>query len=213
MSPKKQSPIPRKPTAKDGGTGAHPESSGVQVPPDAVGNVDQIRDILFGTQMRDYERRFARLEERMSKDLAQLREDTRKQFDALESYARGEIESLSERLSAEQKDRASRDEQLGAALEELLKAFKARAGELDEKLTRAAKDLRQQLLAQSKSLSGEIHSTHKELSASLEREADELRSTKVDRAKLSEILSQMALHLTNEQALNLGLRTGDSDNE
>ena len=213
MSPKKQSRISRKAATKDSGADVQPASSGAPIPPEGVGNVDQIRDILFGTQMRDYERRFTRLEERMSKEVAQLREDTRKHFDALESYTRGEIESLSERLCAEQKDRASRDEQLGDALEELLKAFEARAAELDEKLTRAARDLRQQLLAQSKSLSDEIQSRHNELSASLEREADDLRSTKVDRAKLSEILSQVALLLTNEQAFNLGLRTGDSDDE
>ena len=30
-------------------------------------NVDKIRDILFGNQMRDYEKRFARLEERVTK--------------------------------------------------------------------------------------------------------------------------------------------------
>ena len=32
------------------------------------GNVDQIRDILFGGQMRDYERRFEELEERMKRE-------------------------------------------------------------------------------------------------------------------------------------------------
>ena len=30
-------------------------------------NVDKIRDILFGSNMREYEKRFARLEERLTK--------------------------------------------------------------------------------------------------------------------------------------------------
>ena len=41
-------------------------------------NVDKIRDILFGSQMRDYEKRFARLEENVSKAVETLREDTMK---------------------------------------------------------------------------------------------------------------------------------------
>lgn len=31
------------------------------------GNLDKVRDILFGTQMRDYEKRFNRMEERFMK--------------------------------------------------------------------------------------------------------------------------------------------------
>ncbi|MGA9594256.1 MAG: hypothetical protein WBS18_14245, partial [Candidatus Acidiferrales bacterium] len=41
-------------------------------------NVDKIRDILFGSQMRDYEKRFARLEESVTKALDTLRDDTTK---------------------------------------------------------------------------------------------------------------------------------------
>ena len=44
------------------------------------GNVDKIRDILFGSQMRDYETRFARLEETLSKEASELRESTRRRF-------------------------------------------------------------------------------------------------------------------------------------
>ena len=36
-------------------------------------NVDKIRDILFGAQMRDYDKRFARLEDRLMKDAEALR--------------------------------------------------------------------------------------------------------------------------------------------
>src|SRR5947209_6262346 len=39
-----------------------------------AGNVDKIRDILFGTQMRDYDSRFARLEETLVKENAEIRE-------------------------------------------------------------------------------------------------------------------------------------------
>ena len=39
----------------------------------AGGNLDKVRDLLFGAQMRDMEKHFARLEERFQKDLIELR--------------------------------------------------------------------------------------------------------------------------------------------
>ena len=37
----------------------------------AGGNLDKVRDLLFGGQMRDYDRKFARLEERLVKETAE----------------------------------------------------------------------------------------------------------------------------------------------
>src|SRR5690349_16058116 len=43
-------------------------------------SLDKVRDILFGNQMRDVERRFARLEERLIKETADLKEDVRRRL-------------------------------------------------------------------------------------------------------------------------------------
>jgi hypothetical protein len=60
-------------------------------------NVDKIRDILFGSQMRDYEKRFVRLEDTVTKALDTLREDMTKRLDTLGSFIRQEVDSLSTR--------------------------------------------------------------------------------------------------------------------
>ena len=41
-------------------------------------SLDKVRDILFGVQMRDYDRRFARLEERLVKETADLKDEVKK---------------------------------------------------------------------------------------------------------------------------------------
>ncbi|MEO5721011.1 MAG: hypothetical protein ABIR71_06025, partial [Chthoniobacterales bacterium] len=61
-------------------------------------NVDRIRDILFGSQMRDYDGRFQRVEERLVREAAELRGDLQKRLEALEAYMKGEVESLTHRL-------------------------------------------------------------------------------------------------------------------
>ena len=61
-------------------------------------NVDKIRDILFGSQMRDYEKRFARLEDNVTKAVEHLREDLAKRLDTLSGFVQQEVDSLSQRL-------------------------------------------------------------------------------------------------------------------
>src|ERR1051325_9278771 len=64
------------------------------------GNLDKIREILFGNQMRNYEKRLTRLEERVVIETTDLREDLRKRFDSLELFIKKEVESLGDRIKA-----------------------------------------------------------------------------------------------------------------
>ena len=74
------------------------EDSRSQVLRGGAGNVDKIRDILFGSQMRDYEARFARLEETLVKETMEIRETNRRRFDQLETYIKREFETVQSRF-------------------------------------------------------------------------------------------------------------------
>src|ERR1700735_4587522 len=67
----------------------------------SAGNVDKIRDILFGSQMRDYEARFARLEETLIKETLEIRETNRRRFDQLETFIKREFETVQAKFKAE----------------------------------------------------------------------------------------------------------------
>ena len=56
---------------------------------DEAGKVDRIRDILFGPQMRDYDSRFQKLEERLTREAGELRGELQHQLQALEGFMRG----------------------------------------------------------------------------------------------------------------------------
>ena len=43
-------------------------------------SLEKVRDLLFGVQMRDYDRKFARLEERLAKDTSDLRDEVKKRL-------------------------------------------------------------------------------------------------------------------------------------
>lgn len=162
------------------------------------GNIDKIRDILFGSQSRDFERRFGRLEERITKDVADMRDETRKKLDSLEEFIKGEVRSLSERIASEQSSRSDAVRDLASELKDLSHQLEKKAASINEQAARSESDLRQQLLAQSKTLSDDIQLRHNELLASLDREASEIRDDKADRTALAELFTEMAMRLTND---------------
>ncbi len=162
------------------------------------GNIDKIRDIIFGNQMRDYEKRFVRLEERLLKDSNELREDVKRRFVQLESHGLKELETLADRLKNEQAERAGANQELTREVRDLGKASDKKIAQLDEQAIKSARDLRQQLLDQSKQLSEEIRHKFDDLAATIEREATELRGDKTDRTALAGLFTEMALRLSNE---------------
>ena len=62
------------------------------------GNVDQIREILFGGQLRDFDRRFSDLEDKLRRDLERARTDLLKRGDNLETLIRDQTEALNQQI-------------------------------------------------------------------------------------------------------------------
>ena len=168
--------------------GAGPES----------GNVDRIRNILFGSQMRDYEGRFQRLEEQLASEAAALRADLQKRLDALEAFMRGEAESMTHRVKTEQSERGHAIERIARDLAETAKALELKIGRLDEQAAKDVRDLRQQLLEQSKTLGAEIKEKNDHIKSRLESEAQLIRGAMTGRESLAEMLTEVALRLKGE---------------
>lgn len=184
--------------AKAGNGSARKGSADSPADPAGGGNLEKIRDILFGAQVHDFEKRFARLEERLLKETADARADTKKRFESLESFIKKEVESLADRLKTEQADRAESVKELGRELRETAKALEKRLAAQDEQATKSQRELRQQILDQSKSLTDEIRSRNRETTTTLSRELTELRAEKTDRAALAGFLTDVAVRLTND---------------
>ena len=148
------------------------------------GNIDKVRDILFGSQVRDIGKRTNRLKEDMLNEISALRDETQKHFDSLESYIKKEMEAMSDRLSSEQ-----------------------------DRLNKTARELRQDILEQSKNLSDEIRKKNKETIAVLEQRTRELREDKVGRSALAELFTEMAIRLSDDLAQKLNPESKGSGDE
>jgi hypothetical protein len=166
-----------------------------------MANVDKIRDILFGSQIREYESRFARLEERLALDLTDLRSSTGKRLEAIETYAKSEFASLQEHVKSEREDRVNSLKQLARDLTQLGDTLTQRINELDEKNVQADRQARLELLQLSKNLNDEVRSKQEEFGVMLDRRLQELRNTKMDRAAMATLLIELATRLSGDLQL------------
>jgi len=163
-----------------------------------AGNVDKIRDILFGTQMRDYEARFARLEETLIKETLEIRETSKRRFDQLESYIRKEFESVQTRLKSERDERTDNHTQQSRDLKDLGDFLSRRLRDLDDRESASERSMRDDILQQARDLTDEIRARHDELSTMLEKRVAELRDGKTDRAALATLFTEVALRLSDQ---------------
>jgi hypothetical protein len=163
-----------------------------------AGNVDKIRDILFGSQMRDYESRFARLEETLVKETMEIRDTNKRRFDQLENYIKGELEALQNRLKAERDERSDKDGQQSRDLKDLGDNMSRRIRDLDDRETDSERKLRNDLLQQARDLTDEIRARHEEMASLVDKRVSELRDGKTDRAALASMFNEVALRLSDQ---------------
>ena len=158
-------------------------------------NLEKIRDILVGSQMREVEKRFARLEERLTKLSSDLRDDLNKSLASLETFVKKEIESLNDRFLTESNERGGAMKTLSLELKALNEFSWQKLNQLDE---------HRQLLDQSKAFSEEIRQKHHELTEVVERAVQDLHANKTDRSSLAALFNEFANRLNTESRRSEG---------
>ena len=139
------------------------------VGPDSGASVDKIRDILFGSQIKNYEARFARLEENLVRETVELKDTMRRRFESLEGFFKSETEALAARLKAEREERSSALHSLEQELKSIHDALGRKIHELDASTAESDSALRKELMAESRKLLEEIDQRHDSLRSLLER--------------------------------------------
>lgn len=152
-------------------------------------SVDKIRDIIFGGQMREYEARFAAVENRLIKESSRLRQDIEERMNSLENLVLREFETLSNKLQLEKKER---NESL-LTVETLLKKaddlLNQRLGDVETKNLEEIRKLRTQEYEDIKSVRNNLLDLREELNSQIEREIDSLRKSKVDKAGIAALFA------------------------
>ncbi|MFN0012508.1 MAG: hypothetical protein ACKVS8_12790 [Phycisphaerales bacterium] len=162
-------------------------------------SLDKVRDILFGQQVRESEKRFGRIEDRLQKEIADAREQFAKRMGAIEAFIKSEVDALSDRVKSEQTDRTKGDRELTAELADTSKTLEKKLSDLDGRTTDALREIRKLILEQSKALRDEQQRNHAELTQTLNRAVSDLRHDKADRLGLAELFADVAMKLKGDK--------------
>lgn len=176
----------------------HAISGDQPVSEDGEQNVDKIREILFGGQMRDYQRRFDALETAVSSATDRLRSDLSNRIESLEQFMRRELELLGERLANERRERGQEREKMVSDVNDARTRVEQAIDRLDEQTAQEARALRASLQEKAAELAELIQHSRDDFNAMLTRQANSLEDRKVGREDLAALLSEVALRLNRE---------------
>ncbi len=186
-----------KPAKKDSASQApdHPMVSGT--PPDGE-NIDKIRDILFGSQSRQIEKKMSAVEEKIDKEIGFLRSETKNTLGALEQFLRKELQSLSDQLSSEKSERAESVDSLSGRVADTQKAVEKKLSQLSDRVVKDQRDTQEQILLQTKNLLDEMHEKNDGLQKRMDQSIEALSQEKTDRLALANLMMEAAMRLKDE---------------
>jgi DNA anti-recombination protein RmuC len=194
------SPVPMREKEKAAAAAKpHPVEAAVAETAEASGaSVDKIRDILFGSQIKNYESRFGRLEEALARETAEIKDTMRRRLDSLDAFFKSETESLAARLKTERDEREEMLNNISRELKSSSAQLSKKILDLDNKAAQDRSAARQELMAESRKLLDEIRQRNDSLSALLETRVLELRNAKTDRSALAALFVELAVRLKDE---------------
>lgn len=152
------------------------------------GNVDQIREILFGGHMRAFDQRFELVESRLAKETEVLRKATDKKLQDLERLAAEIREESADNLATETNNR-----------ELALNKFELAMGAFRADAENQMAAMENRFSGEFKQVQAELKSMHKELSAAVakadhqqQKTAESLDAGKVARQDLAKLFRGLA---------------------
>jgi trans-2-enoyl-CoA reductase len=161
----------------------------------ATDNIDQIRDIIFGAQRREYDTRFQKIES----DFAAFRQQTSSQLedikDALVREIAAAVQSLEKKLKLLGTSTQEENTALRKLLEQTEKKFSANLTTLTQETSDEASAIRKEVSDTRGKLQQEIRALRDQIYQDLNTHISSLEDAKVSRESLSEILFELGMKM------------------
>jgi gas vesicle protein len=162
---------------------------------DKLGNIDQIRDIIFGSQLRDYNTRFDKLES----DLANFRQELIDRIQEVKttnvSELRSALDTVDKRIKALQLTGDEERNELRQIIDRTHRKSSSNFEKLSEDLEATTGILRDNLNESKAKLQDDIRGLRNYVQEELERRLSAIGNIKVSRDDMAEILFELGMRL------------------
>ncbi len=168
---------------------------------DRIGNLDQIRELLFGQQSREYSDRIEAIEsdldkfkQQMEDHLTQLHKELSDEIQATRNTSEKQLKYL----SANSQENTSH---LTRSIEENHKKAIARMNSIEQTLNTTSKSLRTELSQTKEELKSDLSKLKQEVDKEIKSNFGELGETKISRDDFAEVLFNMCLKIKGSDFL------------
>jgi hypothetical protein len=162
--------------------------------------VDKMRELLFGNQMQDYDKRFSILEERFQLRLRDIESEASRSLNNLESTIKKQLESVAGQFREEKDLRSDADKELERSLREHTGALEKRLAQVSDQLARQERDFTDRLAHEVQGLRDEMRKRQDDARATMERMFSELSNVKTDRNLLAGLFVEIAKCLNQDMS-------------
>jgi hypothetical protein len=160
--------------------------------------IDKIRDLLFGNQMQDYDRRFTKLEERFLQRFKDVESETARTLSAFESNAKKHVDSLASQFRDEKDQRVDGDKDLERTLRDQTQGIEKRVRAISDQLSQLERDMADRFTQELQGLRDEIKRKNEDMRLVVEKMFAEVNNVKTDRNLLAGLFMEVAKCLSQD---------------
>ena len=162
---------------------------------DRLGNIDQIRDIIIGSQLREFNARFGKIET----DVSLMEQEMRDRLEEVRTTLLGEIKFAAEAIDKKLKGAiaSTQEEQLELRqqIDRSSKKFSTSIENLDKDIDTQTDSIRTQMTQSVGKLQEDVHTLRTQVFEQLDLRFATLTGVKVSRDDMAEILFELGMRL------------------
>jgi ElaB/YqjD/DUF883 family membrane-anchored ribosome-binding protein len=168
---------------------------------DRLGNLEQIRELLFGEQSRDYNDRIEKLESDLTRFKREMNDHLAQLHEELSSEIQAAIKTFEKRIKYVSLNAQDETNHLRDTLDTNHKKAMTRIRALDQTLQASSDALKSELSETKEELQSEMREWKKQLDEEIDQYFTQLRDSKVSRDDFAEILFNMCLKVKGSDFL------------
>lgn len=164
-----------------------------------LGNIDQIRDIIFGPQLREYNNRFDKLESDISLVQQEMRDRIDQVRTVLSTEMRSAVDGLEKKLKTLNLTSQEESNDVRQQIDRVNKKFSTSIEALDQTVDNQTSSIREELSQARNKFQEDVRSLRGQVFDELERRLSMMRETKVSRDDMAEILFELGMRLKGNE--------------
>lgn len=160
-----------------------------------LGNIDQIRDIIFGSQLREFQNRFDKLESEISMVQQDIQDRVEQVKTTLSSELRSAVDAMDKKFKNLNLNTQEESTEIRQQVDRINRKFSTSIESLDEAIDNQTNSIRDELSQTRERLQEEVRNLKNIIFEELERRFSVLQDGKVSADDMAEILFELGMRL------------------